>query len=252
MNASLFLTLQHLYQGVIWAEGLLGAPILSRPRYFLKASLCPLYSMVELICIVSPEAESVSRRWWLCHSPGKRQAECRFEETQILPPIRRVHGSAIGTALKSLLGFARSSQQNNYEIMALNWSCGLGCRTLPGKAIDSQHTASEDREVVWSVLLCSFLPHTGYDHCDTGIQFFSMIAGLPWSLLLQDCKVGVCASWHFYFCFSSCIGFVVTFSCVSTLKIADSKHQSHTCMLLKKKKQPQGKQPWVNSGFAHC
>lgn len=159
-------------------------------------------------------------------------------ETQILPPVRRVHGSALRTVLKSPLGFARCSQQNNYEIMALHWSCRLGCQTLLGEAIDSPHTASEDREVVCSVVLCSFLPHTNYDHCETGIQFFSMIAGLPWSLPLQDCKVGVCSSWHFYFCFSSlpaCIGFVVTFSRVSTLKIADSKHQRQACMLLKKR-----------------
>lgn len=56
MNTSLFVTLPNLYQGAVRAECLLGAAILSGPRYFLKASLCPLNSMMELVCIVSPEA----------------------------------------------------------------------------------------------------------------------------------------------------------------------------------------------------
>lgn len=67
MNTSWFLTLQ----GAVRAECLLGAAILSAPRYFLKVSLCPLNSMVELVCVVPPQAVSVSRRWWFCHSPGK-------------------------------------------------------------------------------------------------------------------------------------------------------------------------------------
>lgn len=73
MNTSLFVTLQNLYQGAdTWAECVLGAAILSGPRYFLKASLCPLNAMMGLVCIVSPEVVSVSRRCWFVPQPRKR------------------------------------------------------------------------------------------------------------------------------------------------------------------------------------
>lgn len=128
-----------------------GGSYFIRSQVLFKASLCP---MMELVCIVSPEAVSLSRRCWFVPQSRKRQAEY-FEETQIFPPVRRVHGSALRTALKSPLGSARSLQQSDYEIMALNWSCGLGCQTLPGEAMDSPHAASED--VRWCDLLCCAL-----------------------------------------------------------------------------------------------
>lgn len=121
----------------------------------------------------APSLASVSRWWWwLCTAQEKTWAECCSGETEILPQVRRVHGSALSMALKSPLGFARSSQQHNYQIMPPNWSCRLGRQTLAREAIDSRQTASQDRETVWSLLLCSFLAHTSYDHHDTGIQQF--------------------------------------------------------------------------------
>lgn len=110
-------------------------------------------------------------RWVVdVHSVGQGWVWMSLQETQILPPVRRAHGPALSTAFKSPLGFARSSQQHSYQIMPLDWSCRLGCRTLAGEAIDSTQTAWQDREEVWSVLLCSFLTRTRYDHHDTGIQ----------------------------------------------------------------------------------
>lgn len=123
----------------------------------------------------TPGLALVSRWWWLCTAQEQTWAECHSREAQILPAVRRVHGSALSTALKSLLGFARSSQQHNYQIMLLNWSCRLGCQTLAGEVIDSWQTASQDREAVWSILLCSFLTRTSYDRHDRGIQQFNDI-----------------------------------------------------------------------------
>lgn len=68
----------------------------------------------------APSLAFVSRWWWLCAAQEKTWAECRSGETEILPPVRRVHGSALSTALKSPLGFARSSRQHNYQIMPPN------------------------------------------------------------------------------------------------------------------------------------
>lgn len=62
----------------------------------------------------------VSRWWWLCTARDNAWAEHRSRETQILPQVRRVHSSALSTALESPLGFARSSMQHNYQIVSPN------------------------------------------------------------------------------------------------------------------------------------
>lgn len=152
-------------------------PAEKQPKTVLDGGECLRSQLPESslrgVAALAPSLASVSRWWWwLCTAQEKTWAECCSGETEILPQVRRVHGSALSMALKSPLGFARSSQQHNYQIMPPNWSCRLGRQTLAREAIDSRQTASQDRETVWSLLLCSFLAHTSYDHHDTGIQQF--------------------------------------------------------------------------------
>lgn len=146
--------------------------------------------------------------------------------------VRRVHGSALRTALKWDLQGVHS----RVAMKSWLWIDPVGWHVRPGWGkLLILHSQPQRTGRCWD-LYCSLT---------RVVTIVTQGSSSSWQLghLCPYCcrtarLESVPPSWHFYFCFSSppaCFGFVVTFSRVSTLKIADSKHQRHACMLLKKR-----------------